>query len=101
MDVPCLSSQLNRNTRIGQKCWSVGRNESLGAGKSRRNMKVWIREKSIKNSVSLCDAFHLVTSFKCSSLAVHRQSGNLIARDAAHQIPMHKAHALLACRQQR
>ena len=34
------------------------------------------------------------------SLAVHRQSGNLTASDAAHQIPMHKAHALLACRQQ-
>src|SRR3977135_496846 len=101
MDVPCLSSQLNRNTRIGQKCWSVGRNGSFTGGQKRPNKKVWIRAKSIKNSVSLCDAFHLVTSFKCSSLAVHRQSSNLTASDAAHQIPMHKAHALLACRQQR
>lgn len=59
------------------------------------------RQKPPENSVSLCDVFHLITSFKCSSLAVHRQSGNLTASDAAHQIPMHKAHALLACRQQR
>jgi hypothetical protein len=28
-------------------------------GKSRRDMKVWIRAKSIKNSASLCEAFHL------------------------------------------
>jgi hypothetical protein len=59
------------------------------------------RQKPPENSVSLCDVFHLVTSFKCSSLAFNRQSGNLTASDAAHQIPMHKAHALLACRQQR
>jgi hypothetical protein len=56
--------------------------------------KSGLEQKSIKNSVSLCDAFHLVTS-----LAVHRESGNLTASDAAHQIP--KAHALLGCGQQR
>jgi hypothetical protein len=69
---------------------------SLGAGKSRRNMKVWMREKSIKNSVSLCDAFHLATS-----LAVHRQSGNLTASDAAHQNLNAQGACMLGCRRHR